>query len=140
MSRQLYVTTKAFDNKYEIIDGKRIRTGGKPILIGILTELEKEKYQFEYKIGSSRKPYLRISEFPDVNKVYTGEDVDNFIYRIIPRRDNKYANAIMAGHNITEYDVWNLLIACGTSDSQDDAYLYEELPEGTVVYEELLLC
>ncbi|MCL2009858.1 MAG: hypothetical protein FWG71_04855 [Synergistaceae bacterium] len=132
MSRKLYVTTKALGAKRETIDGKVTKTGGNPILIGILTELEKEKYQFEYKTNGSRNRALMISEFTDPSKVYTDDEVNNFIYRIIPKRDNIYCKGIMKTHGIAEYDVWNLLVACGQDSFQDDAYLYEELPEGTV--------
>ena len=138
MLRKLYITTKAFGGKCETIDGKKKLIEGNPILIGILTELEKEKYQFEYKTGGSREFRVMISEFPNVAKVYTGEEVDNFIYRIIPRRDNTYVGGIMKTHNMTEYSVWDLLVACGTFSSHDDAYLYEELPEGTVLYDSLI--
>ena len=131
MLRKLYVTTKAYGGQWEIVDGKRKLSGGHPILIGILTELEKERYRFEYKTGGCNVFRLMINEFPDVAKVYSDYEVDKFIYRIIPRPDKMYVGGIMKRHDIAEYDVWRLLVACGKSGVHDDAYLYEELPIGT---------
>jgi hypothetical protein len=80
---------------------------------------------------------LIINEFPDVTQIYTGIEVENFIFRIIPREDNIYVKGIMKTANVTEYDVWELLKALGCFNPQEDVYLHEILPEGTIVYERL---
>ena len=130
MLRKLYVTSKAFGGKWEMVNGKKTLFSGNPILIGTLTELEKNKYQFEYHTKSLPHGNI-IGEFPDLTRIYTGKDVDNFIYRIIPREDNIYASAIMKTYKITEYDVWDLLVACATFGGHDEILLFENLPEGT---------
>ena len=124
MSRQLYVTSKFL-------------TGGTR-LIGILSENNGE-YRFEYKLnGQLQEWFLLLDEFPDVNKVYTGDDVERFIYRIIPKRDSRYINELLESANTSEYDVWELLKVFGQRNvSRQDAYLHEELPEGAIVYEQL---
>ena len=142
MLRKLYVTTKAYGGKWETVDGIPMIVGGNPRLMGILTELEKGKYQFEYKLGGmpvrERQGRLTIDEFPDIRKIYTsdnGNEVENFIYRIIPREDDFYAKASLKSAKLTEYDVWELLKVFGLRNMREDAYLHEVLPKGTTVYE-----
>ncbi|MCL2400665.1 MAG: hypothetical protein FWC91_13090 [Defluviitaleaceae bacterium] len=128
MSRKFYVTTKLFEG------GRR--------LIGILSEANGQ-YQFEYKVGGKLQEwFLYLDKFPDFKKIYTGEEVEKFIYAFIPRKDGHYANEFLKAANLKEYDVWELLKYVASwqaslSSSPDDIYLYEQLPEGTIVYEEL---
>jgi len=128
--RSLYVMSKAHANQ--------------PRLKGILSELIEGKngkegeYRFEYKLGG-RLPewYLMIDEFPDLTKVYTGQEVAPFIRRIVPPRDNKYIKELLESANLTEYNEWEMLKVFGMRNMKQDAYLYETLPEGAIIYENL---
>jgi hypothetical protein len=124
MSRKLYVTTKLF------IGGRR--------LIGILSEVDGQ-FQFEYKLGNKRREsFCYLDEFPVQDKVYVGAEADKFVYRMIPRKDHRFINELLASANLKEYNVWEMLKVFGQRNvSKQDAYLYEALPEGTVIYEEL---
>lgn len=124
MERMLYVTSKALE--------------GKPRLIGVLSEND-GRYKFEYKLGGKLQEwFLLIDEFPDVNKVYEGAEVEQFIFRTIPREDNFYIKEFMESYNLARYDVWDMLKAFGPNNvSKQDAFLYEELPEGVILYEQL---
>ena len=124
MGRQFFVTSK------HVTGGAR--------LIGILSE-NQDGYKFEYKLnGKLQEWFLLIDEFPDVSKIYTGEEVERFINRIIPPKDNIYINELMESANLSTYDVWEMLKVFGLRNcSRQDAYLHEMLPEGVVVYESL---
>lgn len=123
MQRKLYVTSKEF-------------TEGR-ILIGVLTELEEGSYQFEYKLGGeAREWHLPIREFPDVTRVYNGQDVDKFIDRLIPKRDSFYIAEALESVRLSSYDSWEMLKAFGKKgDSRQETFLFEDMPERTVVYE-----
>lgn len=122
MARQLYVTSKEFD------EGR--------ILIGILTELSKGSYQFEYKLnGKVQKWHLPIKEFPDVRKVYNGSDVEKFIDRLVPRPESLYIKEALELASLTEYDKWEMIKVFGQRNMKDDAFLFETLPDRTIVYE-----
>ena len=122
MSRQLYVTTKEF-------------TEGR-ILIGVLIEEKADEYKFRYKLdGKVQKWHLPIREFPDVTKVYEGDDVKRFISRIIPEKDSPYIKHALVAANIKEYDTWELLKVFGQRNKREDAFVFENLPEGIIAYE-----
>lgn len=123
MRRQLYVTTKKFKNG--------------PYLLGILSE-ENGNYRFEYKWGGEvRNHILALHEFPNVCKVYEGAEVERFVNRLIPHKESIYIEDFLQKANLKEYDAWELLKAYGRVNMNDDAFLYETLPEGTILYEEL---
>jgi hypothetical protein len=68
--RKLYALSKALN--------------GKRHLIGELIEND-DKYTFKYKLsGKFHEWFLRLDEFPDATKIYTGQEVNDFIYHIIP--------------------------------------------------------
>jgi len=128
MSRKFYVTTKLFEG------GRR--------LIGILSEADGH-YQFEYKVGGKLQEwFLYLDEFPDFKKVYTGTEVEKFIDRFVPRKNHRFIKEFLESANLNEYDVWGLLKYIASNQallnfSSDDIFLYEQLPEGTIVYEEV---
>jgi len=123
MKRQLYVTSKS------------LKSGTR--LIGILSE-ENGKYEFEYKLGGFvQEWFLVIKEFPNVSIKYRGSEVERFIERIIPSKDAPYLDKMLENANVIEYDTWELLKAFGKKNKKEDAYLYEVLPEGTLMYEQL---
>ena len=125
MNRKLYVTSKEF------------REGR--ILIGILTELSEDNYQFEYKLdGKVQEWHLPIKEFPDVTKIYNGRDVQRFIDRMIPKKDSYYVEEALKKVGLVEYNTWEMLKAFGMSgDSRCEIFLYEKMPERIVLYEQL---
>jgi len=126
MQRQLYVTSKKFK------EGR--------ILIGILTEIATDDYRFEYKLdGKAQQWHLPLREFPDVTKTYEGADVERFINRVVPRRDSVNIKLALESANLTEYDTWEMLKVYGLRNMKDDAFLFENLPEGVVMYEQVAL-
>ncbi len=121
--RYLYVMSKNFENK--------------PRLIGILSE-DNGKYRFEYKLdGKIQEWFLLIDEFPDVNKRYEGNDVCKFVSRMIPQRDSIYIDELLKSANLNEYDEWEMLKVFGQRNMKQDAYIYEHLPMGAILYENL---
>ena len=119
--RKLYVCSKDFGN------GAR--------LIGILSE-NNGKYKFEYKLGGIlHRRYLKIDEFPDLSKVYYDEEVRPFVERIVPERDFAHIDGFLKAAGLKEYDEWEFLKYCGAYNMRQDAYLYENLPEGTIRYD-----
>jgi hypothetical protein len=60
-------------------------------LIGILSE-DNGEYRFEYKLGGKLpKWFLSVEEFSDYSKVYTGKEVDNFIFSFVPKPNDPYS-------------------------------------------------
>jgi hypothetical protein len=104
--------------------------GGEQWLIGELSE-ENGEYAFEYKLGGKLpRWYLRLDDFPDINRVYRGEEVRGFIDRIIPAPDDEYIEFALESAGLSQYDEWAFLKYCGKNDPQERAYLREALPEG----------
>jgi hypothetical protein len=130
MTRKLYVTTKVL----------QIDSHLGPHLIGILSE-NAGRYQFEYKLGGKLpKRYFLLDEFPDIRKVYTGTEVEKFIFGIIPERTHRFVNEFLKAANLKEYDVWGLLqynASMSRFSPREAGLLHEQLPEGTVIYENL---
>lgn len=124
MKKFLYVTSKALE--------------GIPRLIGILSE-NNGRYTFEYKLGGKLQEwFLRIDEFPDLTRTYDGEEVEKFIYRLIPPKDNIYIPEFLKTYNLPCYDVWEFLKAMGSHNpSRQDAFLYEKLPKNCILYEDI---
>jgi hypothetical protein len=126
VSRKLYVTTKLF-------------TGGRR-LIGILSEVDGQ-FRFEYKLGDKqRESFCYLEEFPDQDKVYVGAEVEEFIFGIIPERTHRFVNEFLKAANLKEYDVWGLLkynASMSRFSVREAGLLHEQLPEGTIVYEDL---
>jgi len=121
--RKLYVLSKAME--------------GGPRLIGILSEHQGE-YEFEYKLGGKeREWYLHIWEFPDITKVYRGKDVEKFVKRLVPRKESPYIAGFLKDAGLAEYDEWELLKIHGLRNMNEDAFLYENLPNGVITYEEM---
>ena len=119
--RKLYVLSKPIDNK-----PRR--------LIGELTE-ESGEYTFKYRLGDTLPEwFLIIDEFPDITKVYRGEEVRPFINRNTPRPDSKYIKLFLEEAGLMEYDEWALLKQQGRFNPRQDAYLYETLPLEAIVY------
>jgi hypothetical protein len=118
--RKLYVLSKPLGNK--------------PRLIGELTE-ENGEYAFEYKLGGTFPEwFLEIDEFPDPKRKYVGNEVRPFIERIIPKPNSAYISRFLKSADILSYDEWELLKYCGKFSPQEDAFLYEKLPERVVSY------
>jgi hypothetical protein len=109
--------------------------GDKPRrLIGELTE-ENGEYTFEYKLGGNFPEwFLQIDEFPDAKQIYSGVEVRKFINRLIPKPDNPFAEPTIRAAHLEEYDEWGLLKYCGQHNMQQDAYLYENLPQEVIKY------
>jgi hypothetical protein len=120
MNKLLYVLSKPVNNK--------------PRLIGELTEDDGE-YTFRYRLGGTLPEwFLLLDEFPDVTKVYKGEEVRPFINRNIPRPDSKYLDLFLKEAGVTKYDEWALLSYQGKFNPREDAYLYEKIPAEAIVY------
>lgn len=121
--RRLYVMSKSLE--------------GKPRLIGILSE-DGGEYQFEYKLGGKwQEWFLRLEEFPELNRVYKGKEVDIFVSRMIPSKSSKYLKELLEGADLEEYNEWEMLKVFGQRNMREDAYLYENIPEGAILYENL---
>ena len=121
MERKLYVTSKA------------LKSGTR--LIGILSE-NGGKYKFEYKLGDYIPEwFLLLKDFPNISVEYTGKEVENFISRFVPDKDDKHLQGLLESANLKEYDVWEMLKAFGPRNKRDDAFIHETLPEGVIIYE-----
>jgi len=122
MQRQLYVTTKKYN------DGAR--------LIGILSE-NNGRYSFEYKLGGKfHEWFLKLKEFPDATRKYEGVEVEDFINKFIPSKNHMFYKELMESANLVTHDTWEILKAFGSRVAGlEYAFLHEELPEGAVVYE-----
>lgn len=93
-------------------------------------------YSFEYRLGNTLPEwFLLIDEFPDITKKYTGNDVEKFIFRLIPRKDNVYINELMKTAELSDYDVWEFLKVFGDKNMKQDDYLYESLPKEIIRYD-----
>jgi hypothetical protein len=123
--RQLYVLSKAIDNA--------------PRLIGVLSELNAEncEYQFEYKLGGKfHEWFLNLEGFPDPKGVYTGYLVYAFIQKIVPEKNDKYIQKFLKAANLEKYDIWEFLKYCGRIDPHEEKYLYQQIPENAIIYDE----
>jgi hypothetical protein len=101
-------------------------------LIGTLTENDGE-YSFRYNFKNAfPKAYLKIWEFPDVNKIYNDAETRKFVNKLIPPKNYMYLDIALKTANLTEYDEWELLKFYGLR-SDDNAVLYETLPEGAII-------
>ena len=151
--RQLYVCSPALPDKTD--NDKR-----KHRLIGILSELVPAQsdftpgeYMFMYHIGGTFEPAgakgnycscLRISEFDDPTGCYRGKSVyGNLVHKFMPHppgetryTQNAYRESL-ASAGLTEYDEWELLKHYGKNDMHRQTYLFEELPEEVILYEQL---
>jgi hypothetical protein len=106
-------------------------------LIGILTE-ENGNYTFQYKLnGKFPKNYLKIKEFPDAYKVYTGEITAAYIHRVTPKRNGTFVDLAIAEAGLTEYDEWEMVKFYGQRNEQRDSFLTEMIPEGAIIHEQL---
>ena len=106
--RKLYVLTKVQPNPCR--------------LIGELTE-KKGKYSFRYTIKKDIVEfYLKIKEFPDIDKIYDDSEVRPFIDRMISYEEN-----IGEKHN-----EWYILKNC--YDIKNKIFFEEEIPENTIIY------
>jgi hypothetical protein len=104
-------------------------------LIGILTEDDGD-YSFRYKFnGKFPKEYLKIREFPDAGKIYTGQEVTRFISRILPPGNRPDINKFVKLAGLSEYDTWGMLKFYGLRVTDGSLCLYENLPEGATVLE-----
>jgi len=126
--RKLYVVTKPLFDSENVL---------KTHLVGVLTEIEKEKCSFEYKLGGEfRKHFLKIPEFPDIGITYIGSRVTEFVRNYVPERTDKYAALAVHSAGLSEYNEWAMLVFYGAvSDTTQEFQLRETLPEGTVTYE-----
>jgi hypothetical protein len=121
--RQLYVLSKALNEM--------------PRLIGVLQEHEGQ-YTFEYKLGGTFPEwFLELDEFPDPCVKYQGEEIDRFIKRLLPPRDSIYIKELLESANLESYVVWEMLKVFGLRNMREDCYLYETLPKGAKLYEQL---
>jgi len=124
--RQLYVCSESIWSRYP-----------ENYLIGIISE-ENDQYRFEYKLGGEfPKQYLRIQEFPDADKSYGDKEASNFVKRLIPRRNGPFIARALEKSCLTEYDEWELLKFYGSRNEQQDCFIYETLPEKSIVIEKL---
>jgi hypothetical protein len=100
--RKLYVITKPlYDANREL----------QVHLIGILSEIGKENYRFEYKNdGDFHGGLLRLPQFPYAKKVYEGRETLTFTTLYAPKPDDRYFPCAMYGAGLGEYDEWALLV------------------------------
>jgi hypothetical protein len=120
--RKLYVLSKPFD--------------GKRRLIGELLENDGE-YTFKYKLGGKFPEwFLQLEFFSNPQKIYTGAEVRPFVESIVPDRNLWCISAALKAAGLTEYDEWGFLKYSGAINPSDDVFLFEEIPENTVIYGE----
>jgi hypothetical protein len=106
-------------------------------LIGILSE-ENGEYQFEYKLGGKLpKWFLSVEEFSEYNKIYSGKEVDNFIFSFVPKPNDPYIKGFLNAANLDEYDKWELIRYCGKYNPRTELYIADSLPKEVVTYEQL---
>ena len=124
--RKLYVTTvPLFDSD------KNLKTH----LIGTLSDKD-GTYVFEYKLaGQFHERFLKIADFPDAGGVYSGEQVQRFVYKIIPKRTSNHINLALKSAGLREYNEWALLKHFGPTTQLQNLRLCEVLPEGTIRYD-----
>jgi hypothetical protein len=104
-------------------------------LIGILSENNGE-YQFEYKLGGKLpKWFLSVEQFPEYSKVYSGDDVDKFIYSFIPKPNDDYIKGFLKAANLGKYDKWELIRYCGKYNPRTELCIVDCLPKEVVTYE-----
>jgi hypothetical protein len=106
-------------------------------LIGILSE-ENGEYQFEYKLGGKLpKWFLSVEEFSEYNKIYSGKEVDNFIFSFVPKPNDPYIKGFLKAANLENYDKWELIRYCGKYNPRTELYIADSLPKEVVTYEQL---
>jgi hypothetical protein len=81
--------------------------------------------------------YLLLDEFPDVTKVYTGDEAWKFVNRFVPEPDHMFIKQLLDSAGLEEYDAWECLKVFGKRNVRMDVYLYEEIPEGAIIYDEM---
>ena len=119
-------------------------TGEGPYLIGELTRLRKDEYQFKYSIKGTEFPrwFMRIPRMGDIGKTYGTQEVLYYIlYRIVPEEGEWAADVLMEQNNMQSYNEWELLESLINQhllhkvdtqpfcDSHQLFYFYPEIPK-----------
>lgn len=105
-------------------------------LIGILSQSDDGKYQFEYKLDDSPENMsLKLAIFPDLNRVYNNLETRLLLEDYLPsENDTAYIRQILRDSGQSEYDEWQWLLTFESDDPETSTVLYEELPDDIVLH------
>ena len=129
--RQLYVTSNC----------------STPSLIGVLTELRpgpnepygrRGDYEFRYTLGNNGlpKPFLKMTYFPNINKIYTGAEVLEWLScYFLATNSKRFFKLSLESCGLAEYDEWIWLKVIGQRNCNTNVRLFEELPKGVIRYD-----
>ena len=124
--------------------------GDGPHLIGELSRLRKDEYQFRYMISADQFPqwFMQIPRFWDIRRTYETEEVMWLIInRLVPSEGSWAADALMQQNGIEQYDEWDLLESLieqyeqyqldtqPLCDSHQLFYFYKQIPANAHRYD-----
>jgi hypothetical protein len=94
-------------------------------------------YEFEYQIsGKFHENCLYLHKLDDPSKVYDNSEIAHITKNWLPQPNSIWLDGLLKTAGLTEYDEWEWLKYFGKVERQHDAFLYENLPEDVIRYDQ----